>query len=71
MSRPPMGDLPIESPACYEIRVDGVVDSRWSTWFEDLQVTSDAGGQAVIAGRSLTRRRCTACSPGSATSTCR
>ena len=27
-----------------------MLDSRWSTWFEDLQVTSDAGGQTVIAG---------------------
>ena len=50
MSRPPAGDLPIEPPACYEIRVNGVLDSRWSTWFEDLRVTSDAGGQTVIAG---------------------
>ncbi len=50
MSRPPAGGLPIEPPASYEIRVDGVLDSRWSTWFEDLQVTSDAGGQTVIAG---------------------
>jgi hypothetical protein len=49
MSRPPAGDLPIEPPVCYEIRV-GVLDSRWSTWFEDLRVTSDAGGQTVIAG---------------------
>ena len=50
MSRPPAGDLPTEPPACYEIRVDGVLDSRWSTWFEDLTVTSEAGGQTVIAG---------------------
>ena len=27
-----------------------MLDSRWSTWFEDLRVTSDAGGQTVIAG---------------------
>ena len=50
MSRPPAGGPPIEPPACYEIRVDGVLGSRWSTWFEDLQVTSHAGGQTVIAG---------------------
>ncbi|MGN6172185.1 MAG: hypothetical protein ACTHPS_04450 [Streptosporangiaceae bacterium] len=50
MSRPPAGGPSTEPPACYEIRVDGVLDSRWSTWFEDLTVTSDAGGQTVIAG---------------------
>jgi hypothetical protein len=31
MIRPPAGDLPNEPPACYEIRGDGVLDSRWST----------------------------------------
>ena len=50
MAGHPRPALPIEPPACYEIRVDGVLDSRWSIWFEDLQVTSDAGGQTVIAG---------------------
>jgi len=33
----------------YEIRVKGILDRRWSAWFEDLQVTSD-GEQTVIAG---------------------
>jgi hypothetical protein len=50
MSRPPGGDPPTVPPARYEIRIDGVLDSRWSAWFEDLPVTSDAGGQTVIAG---------------------
>ena len=50
MSLPPAAELPIEPPARYEIRVDAVLGSRWSTWLEDLQVTSHAGGQTVIAG---------------------
>ena len=25
----------------YEIRVKGVLDGRWTAWFEDLQVSSD------------------------------
>lgn len=50
MSLLPAAELPIEPPARYEIRVDGVLGSRWSAWFEGLQVTSDAGGQTVIAG---------------------
>ena len=33
----------------YEIRVKGALDSRWSAWFDGLQVTSDLG-QTVIAG---------------------
>ena len=33
----------------YEIRVKGILDGRWTAWFEDLQITSD-GGETVIAG---------------------
>jgi hypothetical protein len=37
------------SPARYEIRVEGVLDSRWAAWFEGLQVSSE-GEQTVIRG---------------------
>jgi hypothetical protein len=50
MSRPPERPGPAEPPVHYEIRVKGVLDSRWTAWFEDLQVTSDEPGQTVIAG---------------------
>ena len=36
-------------PAHYEIRVDGVLDSRWGAWFDGLQV-SDDGEETVISG---------------------
>ena len=36
-------------PARYEIRVEGVLDSRWADWFEGLQVSSE-GTQTVISG---------------------
>lgn len=38
-----------QPPMHYEITVEGVLDPRWSAWFEDLQLTSDAG-QTTIAG---------------------
>jgi hypothetical protein len=38
-----------QSPARYEIRVQGVLDQRWTAWFEGLQVTSE-GSQTVICG---------------------
>jgi hypothetical protein len=38
-----------QSPARYEIRVEGVLDQRWTAWFEALQVTSE-GSQTVISG---------------------
>ncbi len=36
-------------PARYEIRVAGVLDSRWSAWFDDLHLTSQ-GEETVIFG---------------------
>jgi hypothetical protein len=39
-----------ESLAHYEIRVNGVLDRRWSAWFDDLDMTSNDRGQTTIAG---------------------
>jgi len=36
-------------PACYEFRVEGVLDNRWADWFAGLQVTGD-GTQTIISG---------------------
>jgi hypothetical protein len=36
-------------PAHYEIRVEGVLDSRWGAWFGGLHIESD-GTQTVISG---------------------
>jgi hypothetical protein len=33
----------------YEIRVNGVLDSRWAAWFDGLQVRGE-GSQTVISG---------------------
>jgi hypothetical protein len=33
----------------YEIRVKGILDGRWTAWFEGLQVSSD-GEDTVISG---------------------
>jgi hypothetical protein len=49
MSRPSAGAGPAE-PACYELRVQGVLDADWSAWFEGMRVTSNQRGQTTIAG---------------------
>ncbi len=36
-------------PARYEIRVDGILDQRWTAWFEGLDIDSD-DSQTVISG---------------------
>jgi len=33
----------------YEIRVNGILDQRWTGWFEDLQVSTD-GEETVLSG---------------------
>jgi hypothetical protein len=44
------GMNPSRRPTRYEIRVLGALDARWSTWFADLDVASDAAGETVLSG---------------------
>ena len=37
-------------PERYELRVKGVLDSRWSAWFDGLRITSDQPGQTTFTG---------------------
>jgi hypothetical protein len=36
-------------PARYEVRVDGVLDGRWSEWFGGLQLSSQ-DDQTILSG---------------------
>ena len=36
-------------PARYEVRVEGVLDDRWSAWFEGLQIHNQ-GGETILSG---------------------
>ena len=36
-------------PARYEIRVEGVLDSRWTAWFNGLQINGQ-GDETMICG---------------------
>ncbi len=35
---------------CYEIRVQGRLDQRWSEWFDGLAITYDAEDNTVLRG---------------------
>jgi hypothetical protein len=50
MSRRPGRTAPIEPPVHYEIRVRGALDSRWSAWFDGLEVSSEEPGETLITG---------------------
>jgi hypothetical protein len=34
----------------YEIRLRGLIDGRWSSWFDDMSVSTD-DGETVLRGR--------------------
>ena len=34
----------------YYIRVKGHLDDHWSAWFEDMMISNEANGEAVLAG---------------------
>ena len=55
----------------YQIRVRGVLDSQWSTWFEGLAITTDMPGQTLIAGPVTDQAALHGLPPRSATSVCR
>ena len=42
--------MPSTGAEYYEIRVQGQLDSHWSTWFEGLTLTPLGNGETLIAG---------------------
>ena len=36
-------------PARYEVRVDGVLDDRWSEWFQGLRIENQ-DGETILSG---------------------
>lgn len=39
-----------QSDRHYEIRVEGILDKRWSAWFDPCEIRSEDGVVTVIAG---------------------
>ena len=39
-----------DQPQCYEIRLKGHLDDRWSDWFEGLTITLEEGGNTHLTG---------------------
>jgi hypothetical protein len=35
----------------YEIRLQGRLDARWATWFDDLSLTTESDGTTVLRGQ--------------------
>jgi hypothetical protein len=50
MSDKPTYDEKHSLPPCYEIRIKGHLDDRWSDWFEDLTITLEEDGDTLLTG---------------------
>ena len=37
-------------PAIYQITVKGHLDSHWSAWFDNMTISNQANGEAVLRG---------------------
>lgn len=35
----------------YEIRIDGIIGSEWSDWFDEMSVRPAPSGETIITGR--------------------
>ncbi len=40
-----------EGQSVYEIRVNGILEERWSSWFEGLELIPESGGITCLKGR--------------------
>ena len=40
----------MQPPVHHEITIEGILDPRWSAWFDALQLTIDAAGRTTITG---------------------
>ena len=39
-----------QAPGGYRLRVEGHLDQRWSTWFDDLTLTREGDGTTSLSG---------------------
>jgi hypothetical protein len=44
------GSGPRPDPDTYEVRVKGHLDSRWTAWFDGLELSHEADGTSVVRG---------------------
>jgi hypothetical protein len=40
----------MRTPVCYTIRVEGLIEESWSSWFEGMTIEHEEGGETVLSG---------------------
>ena len=43
-------DRGFDKQEVYQIRVKGILDRRWSDWFDGFTITPQAGGETLLTG---------------------
>jgi hypothetical protein len=43
-------DRQFDKPEVYQIRVKGILDEKWSDWFDGLTITRQANGETLMTG---------------------
>ena len=43
-------DRQSDRPKVYKIRVKGILDSKWSDWFDGFTITPQANGETLMTG---------------------
>jgi hypothetical protein len=41
----------ITEPCTYEIRVQGLLESKWADWFDGFAITPQAGDETILVGQ--------------------
>jgi len=44
------GGREFDRPAIYEIRVQGRLDARWSSWFANMKIIPQPNGECLVTG---------------------
>jgi hypothetical protein len=50
MSKPHASTHDRHEPRCYELRIQGHLDTRWAAWFDGLSLAHASDGTTVIHG---------------------
>jgi hypothetical protein len=44
------GETVADEQSVYHIRVKGILDEKWSNWFDDLTIVPQANGETLLTG---------------------
>jgi hypothetical protein len=40
----------MDTPRCYEIRIEGLLSDSWASWFEELEIRHEGADETILTG---------------------